>query len=295
MTKRLLIFNPYARGEKSRRFRQLLAAVDTSGLALAETSQPGQASQLAAEAAAKGCSMVIVAGGDGTINEVVNGLGTTGVPLGIIPVGTVNVFARELGIPLQPRRAWEIVQRGHTCALDLGVAEFDGRTRYFVQLAGVGLDARAVFQTSWKLKKRIGPLSYVYAGLKILLRTNDPVRVELPNAQGPITGKLILVGNGRYYGGPYAVFPQAKLDDGKLDVCVFSGDRWVDIIRYSQGVLRGCHLNFPDVHYFQVESFTCHPTAAARPMLQLDGENAGRTPVRFRVATRSLHVVAPRH
>ncbi len=102
-----------------------------------------------------------------------------------------------------------------------------------------------------------------------------------------------MIGNGRYYGGAFALFPEARLDDGKLDVCVFTGDRFWDVIRYSQGVWRNLHTGFGDVEYFQADSFECHPSTTVRQRFQLDGEHAGRVPVRFSVRPGALRVVVP--
>ena len=290
MTKRILIFNPSARGEKSRKLRHLLDLQAGSGVTLAETRAPGDGQRLAAQAVADGCDLVIAAGGDGTINEVINGLGTSGITLAVMPVGTVNVFARELGIPLKPRLAWEVIERGATRTIDLAAAESAGQRRLFVQLAGVGLDATAVLLASWELKKRIGPMSYVWAGLQTLARPQVIVEVWTDRPQPRGRGAAVLIGNGRFYGGPFPVFPQARLDDGLLDVCIFHQHRYWDMIRYGQGIVRGVHTSFADVTYFQATTFECRSPAAP---FQLDGESAGTGPVRFSVVPRALRVIAP--
>ena len=167
MDKLFVIFNPAARGEKSQRIRRFLETKTGSSITLAPTQRAGEARHLAARAVTEGYRVVVAAGGDGTINEVINGLGASGAALGVLPLGTVNVFARELGIPRRVEAAWAVIENGRTRTIDLARAESNGVARYFMQLAGVGVDARAVRAASWELKKRIGPLSYVWAGLKM--------------------------------------------------------------------------------------------------------------------------------
>ena len=295
------IFNPAARGEKSQRLSQFLEskAVGDSGLTLAQTRGPGDARPLAMQAVADGYEIVVAAGGDGTINEVVNGIGRSGVALGVVPLGTANVFARELGIPLDFAGAWAVIERGRTRVIDLPLARFGGAERYFVQLAGVGLDAAVVRAASWGLKKRIGPLSYIWAGLKTVSREHALVEVGLENATPRARGMAVLIGNGRFYGGPFKLFPEAKLDDGRLDVCVFENVGHLNVLRYAQAALRGAHTRLRDVQYFQADQFVCRVASpdsdagAAAVPFELDGEDVGQAPVRFSVLPHALRVVVP--
>jgi YegS/Rv2252/BmrU family lipid kinase len=225
--------------------------------------------------------ILVAAGGDGTINEVVNG--RTGATLGILPFGTVNVFAHELDIPRNIEAAWDVIEAGHTRTIDLACAEAAGKRRHFVQLAGVGFDARAVRCASWELKKRIGPLSYVWAGLKVLREPESQIEVM------GVKGVAVFVGNGRFYGGRFRLFPQARLDDGLLDLCVFERSRYVDLLRYGQGILRGAHTKLAGVHYFQATEFFC----SANAPFELDGEDAGDAPVHFSVKPHALRVIVP--
>ncbi len=281
MKRILVIFNPAASsGSKARAFRRFLDSRAGPNVTLAPTQGPGDATKLAA--ADRNHDLIVAAGGDGTINEVVNGI--TGKPLGILPFGTVNVFTKELGIPANLAAAWRVLETGRTRAIDLGCAEFAGQKRYFVQLAGVGFDASAVRAVSLKLKKKVGPLSYVVAGLKMLRTVHAPVEV----APG-VTGVAVLIGNGRYYGGKVRVFPRAKLDDGLLDVCVFEKFGAWELLRYLPGILCGQHPKLAGVHYFQTAEFTCQTVAP----FELDGEDAGDGPVKFSVKPGALQVVVP--
>ena len=287
MLRTFVIFNPAARGEKSQRLRAFLDAKAGPTVTLAPTRRAGDAKTLAADAVAQGYDVVVAAGGDGTINEVVNGLGTSGVALGVVPLGTVNVFAQELGIPRQFDAAWAVIEAGTVRTIDLGCAEAQGQRRLFVQLAGVGFDAQAVRAANWELKKKFGPLSYLWAGAQVLWQPRRVVEV-VPGGRGSI----VLIGNGRLYGGKLALFPEARMDDGKLDVCVF--ERWsgLAVTRYVLGVLQGSHTRLPDVKYFQAEQFECRAATAPVPY-ELDGEDAGEAPVRFSVLPRALRVIVP--
>jgi len=282
MKRILVIFNPVARGATARAVRQFLDCRAGPGVTLAPTHGPGDATRLAA--ADRAHDLIVAAGGDGTINEVVNGL--AGRPLGILPFGTVNVFAKELGIPARLAAAWRVLETGRTRTVDLGCAEFGGQTRHFVQLAGVGFDARAVRATTWALKTKLGPLSYVVAGLKLLRQPHAPVEV----APG-IAGAAVLVGNGRYYGGKVRMFPRARLDDGLLDVCVFEKFGVRELGRHLPAILCARHPGRAGVHYFQTAEFTCR--SAAPTPVELDGEDAGDGPVKFSVKPGALRVLVP--
>ena len=134
-------------------------------------------------------------------------------------------------------------------------------------------------------------MSYIWAGLKVLREPPIPVEVAVNGAPQSARGAAVFVGNGRLYGGPFKLFPKARLDDGLLDVCVFERCGYLDVLRYGQRVLRSSHTQLQDVHYFQAKEFVCSaPTAVP---FELDGEDAGEAPVRFSVVPRALRVVVP--
>lgn len=294
-----LIFNPSAKGDKARRFRGSLG-VFGAGCALKLTSAPGDARRLAAEAVREGFETVVAAGGDGTVNEVLNGIsdvpgGLAAVRLAVLPLGTVNVFARELGIPAALPAAWEVVQQGAVSRIDLPQAEFQsqGKTcvRLFAQLGGAGLDARAIELVDWPLKKKIGPLAYVYAGLRALA---GPLNlIQAAGAGHAAEGQLVLIGNGRLYGGSYAVFPQADLRDGRLEVCVFPKVNWLTLARCGPGLLIRGRLPRTVTRTFQASTVTL--TSNQRVAVELDGELVGNLPAQFSFHTEKLAVLVPAH
>ncbi len=289
-----VIFNPAARGEKARRFRRQLDAIGAT-CALKRTTGPNDARRLAAEAVREGHELVVAAGGDGTLNEVLNGIGDTPdgfarVALGLLPLGTVNVFARELAIPLSVEKAWNVIQAGRETRIDLPSVEFQAngvkQRRYFAQLAGAGLDARAIELVSWPLKKRVGPLAYVWAGLKALAETLPPIKAASTNRQA--AGELILIGNGRLYGGNYRLLPHADLRDGLLDVCVFPRAGWWTLMRCALPLLARGKVPNGVVQRFQAESFTLMSESPVP--FELDGELVGHLPATFSIRRECLRV-----
>ncbi len=282
----LIVFNPAARGERARALREALQTLSPQAV-IRSTSFPGDARELAREGVRQGFDSIIAAGGDGTINEVVNGIAGADVRFGILPVGTMNVFASELGIPQNDlSRAWEVIAAGHVREVDLPTT---GRG-YFVQLGGVGLDAEVVRQTTPDSKKALGPMSYLLT-LAQVAAASPPV-IEVIPAHGPVRrGSFVLVGNGRLYGGPFVLFKDARLDDGLLDVLVFQHQSHWDLLRYVQAIAFGDHSSLPDVEYFQTPSLRL--SSDQDVPVELDGEMCGTLPIEFGFASAKLRVFAP--
>jgi YegS/Rv2252/BmrU family lipid kinase len=292
-----VIFNPAARGNKARRFRHQLDAIG-SQCALKATTAPGDARRLAAEAVGGGFDLIVAAGGDGTVNEVLNGLGDapdgfSRARFGVLPLGTVNVFARELGIPLRIERAWGVLQRGREARIDLPRAEFlangASQRQYFAQLAGAGMDARAIELVDWGLKKKIGPLAYFIAGLKALREQKPKIIVHAEGRE--VRGELVLIGNGRFYAGSFGVFPAADLRDGLLEVCVFPRINWWTTFRCVPSLLTRRRLPKTAVQRVRAAAFELTSESAAA--FELDGEWAGRLPATFSVEREKLRVIVP--
>ncbi|EDY19481.1 diacylglycerol kinase catalytic region [Chthoniobacter flavus Ellin428] len=249
------------------------------------TAAPGDARAVAEAAVKEGFATIVAAGGDGTVNEVVNGIVGSDVSLGILPVGTMNVFAAELGLPGDLDEAWAIIQAGRTRRVDL----LRANQQYFVQLAGVGLDAQVVQATSWNFKKNFGPLSYLISAAQIAAQ--KPPRLYVEADDQVREGSFVLIGNGRYYGGPLAFFKEARIDDGKLDVLIFKNLAYLDIARYVTNVFIGKHTGLPDVEYFQTKKASVRSDEDVP--VEVDGEVVGALPVTFRISSRKLKVVVP--
>jgi YegS/Rv2252/BmrU family lipid kinase len=278
-----IIFNPAARGGKA---LSLYAELKTlAGDVPIFTSEEADAiTELAASVVKQGYDHVIAAGGDGTVNGIINGTGMADVLLSVLPLGTMNVFAYELGIrSSQLKKCWELIQQGQPKTIDLVLAN----QSYFVQLAGVGLDALAVQATDLQMRKTIGPVSYLLSAAKVIGRPAPELMLRFEDGSES-AGCFVLIGNGRFYGGPFSLFRSAKNDDGLLDLLIFKHQSYVDIFRYLQGVLIGNHTDLPDIEYRQVASAQ---VLSDQPVpVELDGDIAGSTPVHFAIAPKKLQV-----
>jgi YegS/Rv2252/BmrU family lipid kinase len=279
----LVILNPAARSERAKAAWRRIERLPNC--TMRATSKPGDARAVAEAALREGFTTIVAAGGDGTVNEVVNGIAGSEVSLGILPVGTMNVFAAELGLPGDLDEAWAIIQAGRTRRVDL----LRANQQYFVQLAGVGLDAQVVQATSWNFKKSFGPLSYLISAAQIAARKPPLLSVEADDQVRE--GSFVLIGNGRYYGGPLAFFKEARIDDGKLDVLIFKNLAYLDIARYVTNVFLGKHTDLPDVEYFQTKKAVV--SSDEDVPVEVDGEVVAALPVTFRISSRKLKVVVP--
>ena len=282
----LVILNPAARGERAKTLRDKIASLSRHVI-VRSTGSPGDAGALATRAVAQGYDTIVAAGGDGTINEVVNGIAGTQTKFGILPVGTMNVYATELGIPQNNlAKAWQVIEDGFIRKVDLPRANQE----YFVQLAGVGLDAEVVRHTTPDSKKALGPMSYLLTLAQVAARQPPKIRIE-PVDGAPREGSFVLVGNGRLYGGPFVFFKNARLDDGLLDVIVFQNQSHWDLIRYFQAIAFGNHPTLPDVDYFQSRGLRL--TSREQVPVEIDGELTGTLPYEFGFSISKLNVLVP--
>ena len=288
-----IIFNPTARGDKARDF---LAQVEAIGprCALKPTTGAGTAPQLAMEAVREGFDTIVAAGGDGTVNEVVNGIaqapgGLEQARLGVLPLGTINVFAKELGLPGNLARAWTVCESGETITIDLPVVQTKGEVHHFAQLAGAGLDSRSIARVNWGFKKRFGPLAYVWAGLLTLAQRQPLVTVR--GLREPTAGELVLLGNGRFYGGRIPMFPRAGLQDGLLHVRVFPRAHVFALFRFFLTWVSGRLSALEGRGCYQAVSVTLEASEAVP--FELDGDNAGHLPATFSIRPRALRVLVP--
>jgi len=251
------------------------------------TSHAGEAEALARRAVEEGFGRIIAAGGDGTVNHVANGIAGSGASLGILPMGTINVFAMELGLPANDlERCWQIIEAGNLRLVDLPSANGN----YFVQLGGVGLDAQAVKETTLAFKRSLGPLSYLISAAHIAAR--QPPKLLIESQDAPMQeGSFVLVGNGRLYGGPFPFFKQAVVDDGLLDVVLFKRLGFLEILKYLHDVVFSSDIRVPEIEYFQTRQLRV--SSEQDVPVELDGELAGNCPVDFQMHEKALPVLSP--
>ena len=283
----LVILNPSAQSEKAKRSIDLIRGL-SERLEIVESHSFEQAHDLAKSAVAESRPAVVAAGGDGTVNAVIGGLvGGESTTLGVFPTGTMNLFARELDLPMNDLRAcWETIEAGATRDVDL----FSANDQVFVQIAGVGFDAEVIEATTWERKKKFGPLSYVMSALSVAGKKPPPIRV-IPEGGEPVDGAFALVGNGALYGPAYRVFKRASNTDGLLDVIVFAKQSRMSMVRYLSGIGLGKVDKMKGVTYLQARSLRVE--SGGPVPVEVDGELAGTTPVDFRPLEQRLRVFAP--
>ena len=251
------------------------------------TEHPNHATALAAAA---GDRLVIAAGGDGTVNEVLNGL-SEGATLGILPLGTANVLARELGLPLEPEAACERILAGRAFRMDVGVATDGGGTgRRFACMAGIGFDADVIGEVGPRFKRYLRSLAFPLAALKVYLRGGLP---ELRVVSGDDTHltQFAIVANGRYYGGEFETAEDASLTSGALEVVLVEKAALLMRPDVLAGILAKKPLDRT------MKSFTSGGVRAesaaggARIPVQIDGEVWGELPMSFRVEPAAVAVI----
>ncbi|MCD4780289.1 MAG: YegS/Rv2252/BmrU family lipid kinase [Candidatus Omnitrophica bacterium] len=249
------------------------------------TQFAGHATQFARQCVNQNYDLVIAAGGDGTINEVINGLAGSEVALGIIPLGTANVFGIEMKIPMELKAACQVIASGQTRKIDLGCAN----GRYFVCMAGIGFDAHVLKKADSKLKKIYGALAYAIVGItQIFSYRFRRIIVRIDDQRIPRHGIFVVIGNGKYYGGGMMFASRADLTDGYLDVCIFRHKSLFSVFSFLFGFHRGNidkHLN---IEYFQCKSVTIYKKG--KHPVHVDAEYLCDTPVNIEVHPQSLKV-----
>lgn len=289
----LVIFNPAAGVRRRRHFERVAGALAEAGIrfAVADTTEAGHAEALAREAVAAGERVVVAAGGDGTIAEVVNGIAGSEARLGVIPIGTANVFAHELGLPFGAAAIAASMKRGAARTVIPGSARFaDGRTRLFVQMLGVGLDAAVVASLNGALKRRIGKGAYVVETLRQVAAWPFPrLGLTLDGTAGE--GVQVIATKGRFYGGRFVLAPEAASDAAGISACVFDRGGWWPTLRAGIALPIGLLPGLPGIARRRVAALEI--AAPAGLPVQADGDLIGATPVTVRDAATRVAVVVP--
>lgn len=233
------------------------------------------------------CDRVIVAGGDGTLNAMIDEIVQTGLPLGILPLGTANDLARTLGIPSDPLEAARIIAAGQTRAIDLGQAN----DKYFFNVASIGASVRISDELSGEMKKRWGVLAYLWTAIRVL-RASRPfrVRVHCGDEVWQARSLQITVGNGRFYGGGMTVAEDAMIDDGRLDLYSLELQKNWQIIGLARALRKGTLAGKNYVRTASGTEIRVVPRRTKR--VNTDGDVTTKTPVTFRVAPAAVRVFA---
>jgi len=266
---------------------------------LHSTEQPGEATALARQAVKEKADAVLVVGGDGTINEVVNGLAESPVALGVLPGGTGNVWAKALGLPTRsPLHLMPLLESvralvpGTTRRIDLGKAN----GRYFLQWTGLGLDAEVTYamEPRTRRQRRLGVLAYFVAGVATAAHmAGTRTRIWIDDQRVYRRAILIVVSNSRVYSAGLTMATDARLDDGLLDVDVFAGTGFGDSVRTALGVITGLHVRDPRHSVYRGRTIQVE---SDRPLaVHVDGEPFGTTPLHCQVVPKGLTVLLPRY
>jgi len=250
------------------------------------TKYPKHAMKLAQDAKDK-YDMVIVAGGDGTVNEVINGIMKSKITLAIIPFGSTNVLATELGIPFNAKAASELIANGKKKVIDLGHAKTSQESRYFSMMLDVGFAPSLIEEISPKFKKRWKRLAYPLAGIKNLFMYrwfNIHVEHKIHSI-----GYYVIVSNSKNYGGEYQIADKASTTDGLLDLVIIDRKNWWKIIRIIASIASGKLNKFLKGEYYQIKE--AHIYSRHKMSVQVDGELIGTLPVNVKIAPKALSVM----
>jgi diacylglycerol kinase (ATP) len=286
-----LIYNPSSgREEMKKRLPEILQRLERGGLETSThaTIGEGDATLAAADAVERGFDLIIAAGGDGTLNEVVNGMAEKShrPPLGILPLGTTNDFARALNIPRNLEQACDLIVRQYTQDIDVGKVN----NRYFINILGGGSMTELTYEVPSKLKTMIGQLAYYMKGIEKLPRLR-PIELFIKSDELELHEEvmLFLISNSNSVAGFEKLSPDASMNDGLFDVLILKRCNLAEFIRVVSLALRGEHLNDPNLFYFQ----TRHIEVSSPDYVQinLDGEFGGTLPVVVTNLKSHLHII----
>ena len=297
--KTVFLVNPAAEnGAAGRRWPELAHEAASLGLQgdTRFSERPGHLTELAREAAAD-ADLLVAVGGDGTVNEVVNGIAGLDVELALIPRGTGGDFVRTFGIPRKLDRAVEVALRGRTRAIDLGRGRYrswagEDEESYFANIASAGMSGAIAKRTNETSKALGGKVSYAWATVAVFSRwRSDEVRVRVDGTEQAGRMHDVIVANGRYLGGGMKMVPEAEPDDGLLDVLLIGDLTKRDLLLTMPKTYRGKHLPHPKATLLRG---TTVEIDAPEPLpVELDGEQPGTTPVRFEIVRRALRLRVP--
>ena len=283
-----VIYNPVAGPKSVRKIDRIREAVARTEkpFVVRETEGAGDATLFAREAAATGAEAVVAAGGDGTINEVANGLAGSAVPLLIVAHGTGNVFARELALPHSVEECIGLLSKGRRITIPLARAE----GRHFAIVASAGFDAEVVERVRSSHKNRLGIAAYVLAGMRHYFRPQTSLWLEFPGRER-VEAQSVVLCRGKMYGGGVVMAPEADLEHPGLHAVILKKKgRWA-LLRFVVAVLRGKHLASRHVEHRVTDSLWVRSTIPSAA--QVDGEYLGPLPARFEMTEKTLTLVVP--
>jgi diacylglycerol kinase (ATP) len=300
----LLIHNPNAgSGGNARRTKvdQARRILESRGIRadLQETTAPGEAIEIAKRATTDGRQLVIACGGDGTINEVVNGLAGSQnghrVPLALLPAGTANVLAKELELSWDIPKAAEQLASGEVSEIALGLAtplEQPEKARYFLSVAGAGPDGRITYAVDLELKARFGMLAYWWQGAREVFNYKfHHFRVTGEGQSRQVS--LVIVGRTKHYGGPFKITTQADLFEDQFEFVGLTTQSGLKYLSYLPTLWMGDLRKEEGVYFWKSDRLVCESIDDNPIYAQVDGEPLARLPVEFRIVPRALRLLVP--
>jgi diacylglycerol kinase (ATP) len=291
----VLISNPNAGRGGASRAREVARFCDSlrkRGVEIEalDTTGPHDATRLAESAAKRGVRDVIVSGGDGTINEALQGLVGTGARLAVWPRGTANVLARELKLPFDAEKAAKVIVRGRAKPIHLGCAfvERTGEQRYFFLMAGIGLDASIVSGVRPHLKRRVGEAAFWYSGLEHVARW-QPIPFQVEVGGQTLQATFAAIGKASHYGGKLGITPRAHLDKPEFEVCVVDSNSRLHFLHLLSHAIRrkGVAEDMPGVQFIRAT----RARVTGNVPVQIDGELTGQLPMTFEIAPSSIEII----
>ncbi len=290
----LIIYNPTAGRRKRARLEAYLDLLEEAGCAVEyrPTTRRGDAEAFANDALAERYDAVVAVGGDGTIAEVANGLPKAGAaPLGIFPLGTANVLAAEIGLPLTPSAVMDAVLRGPDRAIYPGFVESGGMIRLFTIMAGVGFDAHVVADLPPKLKRALGKGAYVIESMRQLFSwPGRQYRLDIDGQNFEACSAIIA--KGHFYAGRFICCPDARLDAPDFQICLLRMPGKIGVLRASVAMTLGFLPRLPEITLLRGKSVKI--TGIAGDPVQADGDIAGHLPATVTVGDQPLRLIMPR-
>ncbi len=310
----VIIGNPIAGGGAEKKILEAERILKQKGynVELHFTTKKGDAEVLAKRVAGTTSSLVLAAGGDGTYNEVANGLVKSGTPIAILPVGTTSVLAKELGMPYKITKAVDFIIKGNIRRVHSGFIKFaekDSSTalqRHFLLMAGIGFDGEAVFKVNHEIKKLTGKGGYILSGLGVTLKYNpEPINLKVYDAEIIIksrscdfyhdadsnsiflNGYAAIIGKSACYGGNFKITPHAKLTDPSFYIFVAHSKSRFSLFRYLMGIATKTLLNYNDISYLKAARLE----VVGNSRVQIDGDYAGTAPFSAEVVPSSLELI----
>lgn len=309
----VIIYNPTSGSRRHRRFVEIEEAariLKQAGInaELSPTTGRNTATNMARQAVAQNRGLVIGCGGDGTINEIINGLAPSKIPLALLPAGTANILAKELGIPWDIPAAARLIPEGVARRIALGMVstvpnkkeaaqeqkdDLDPISRYFLCVGGAGPDGAIVNAVDEGVKKKTGILAYWAAGLKQLFDYDFP-EIRISSNGDSLTGTIIVVGRTAHYGGPFKITTEANLFEDSFELLVNTTRSRLKYLACLPALWMGRLRTIDGIHAWKATEVTCWPANGNDVYAQVDGEAMGKLPLHFRIVPDALTLIVPK-